>query len=61
VISRDDDAFLEFVTPAVARYVCAPEPFARRVCRLVIQLAQSGAAPVQPVRLMPRFLPGGTV
>jgi DNA-binding LacI/PurR family transcriptional regulator len=61
VISRDDDAFLEFVTPAVTRYVCAPESFARRLSQAAIRLASAGFAPVKPVRLMPRFVAGETV
>ncbi|MBI5685251.1 MAG: substrate-binding domain-containing protein [Verrucomicrobia bacterium] len=61
VISRDDDAFLEFLTPAISRYVSAPESFARRLSRAVIQLAQAGFVSVKPVRLMPRFVAGETV
>lgn len=61
VISRDDDAFLEFVTPAVTRYVISPESFARRLLRPVIQLAQTGFALTKPVRLMPRFVAGETI
>ena len=61
VISRDDDAFLDFVTPRVARYRSNPVIFARRVSHAVLQMARSGPAPVRPIRLMPRFLPGETV
>lgn len=60
LISRDDDAFLDFVTPRVARYSSNPVVFARRVSHAVLQMARFGAAPVRPVRLMPRFLPGET-
>ena len=61
VISRDNDAFLEFVTPAVTRYVISPESFARRLLRPVIQLAQTGFASTKPVRLMPRLVAGETI
>lgn len=61
VISRDDDAFLDFVTPHVARYRSHPVTFARRVSHAVLQMAASGTAPQRPIRLMPRFLPGETV
>ena len=61
MISRDNDAFLEFVTPAVTRYDISPESFARRLLRPVIQLAQTGFAPTKPVRLMPRFVVGETI
>jgi DNA-binding LacI/PurR family transcriptional regulator len=61
VISRDDDGFLGFVTPRVARYSSNPVIFARRVSKAVLQMALSGPAPSRPIRLMPRFLPGETV
>jgi DNA-binding LacI/PurR family transcriptional regulator len=61
VISRDDDVSLEFLTPAVTRYVSAPEDFARRLLRVAIQLAQTGFTPHKPVRLMPKFVVGETV
>lgn len=61
VISRDDDAFLDFVTPSVACYKSDPEAFARNVSRIVLQMMRSGPLPVRPVRLMPKFVPGETV
>lgn len=61
LISRDDDAFLDFVTPRVARYSSNPVVFARRVSGAVLQMARSGSAPVRPIRQMPKFLPGETV
>ncbi|MBM3860915.1 MAG: GntR family transcriptional regulator [Verrucomicrobia bacterium] len=61
VISRDDDVFLEFLTPAVTRYVSAPEKFAQRLSQAAIQLARTGFAPRKPVRLMPAFVAGETV
>jgi DNA-binding LacI/PurR family transcriptional regulator len=61
VISRDDDAFLDFATPRVARYTSNPVIFARRVSHAILQLTRSGPAPSRPIRLMPRFLPGETV
>jgi len=60
VISRDDDAFLEFVTPKVARYNSNPEKFARQISHIVLQMARSGPAPDHPVRLMPHFQAGET-
>jgi DNA-binding LacI/PurR family transcriptional regulator len=61
VISRDDDTFLDFVIPRVARYTSNPVTFARRVSRTVLQMARSGSAASRPIRLMPGFLPGETV
>lgn len=61
IISRDDDAFLDFVTPHVARYRSNPGIFARRVSRAILQLASSGVTRLSPIQLMPRFLSGETV
>ncbi len=61
VISRDDDAFLDFVTPRVARYTSDPEVFARSVSRIVLQTVRSGPVSLRSVRLMPKFMPGETV
>ena len=61
VISRDDDAFLEFLTPRMARYSSSAMTFARRVTETVLGIAGSGKAPSKPIRLMPRFVPGETV
>jgi hypothetical protein len=61
VISRDDDAFLNFVVPRVARYTSDPAQFARRLSRAALTLAQQGTAPIRPVRLMPRFVGGETL
>jgi LacI family transcriptional regulator len=60
VISRDDDAFLDFVVPRVTRYASAPAQFARRVSRAAIQLARQGVSPARAVRLMPRYVAGET-
>jgi DNA-binding LacI/PurR family transcriptional regulator len=61
VISRDDDAFLDCVVPRVARYASDPAQFARRLSRAALALVQQGTAPIRPVRLMPRFVPGETL
>jgi DNA-binding LacI/PurR family transcriptional regulator len=61
VISRDDDAFLDFVVPRVARYASDPGQFARRLSRAALTLAQQGVVPTRPVRLMPRFVAGETL
>ncbi len=61
VISRDDDTFLEFVTPRVARYSANPDIFARKLFRLIIQMVHTGPIRARSVRLMPTFHPGETV
>lgn len=61
VIARDDDQFLDHVSPQVARYRVSPEIFARRLGRTVLRLVETGLADAKPVRLMPQFFPGETV
>ena len=60
VVSRDDDAFLDHVVPRVTRYASDPEKFARRLSKLVLELAQTGRASTTPVRLMPDLNRGET-
>ncbi len=60
LISRDDDSFLEFVVPTVARYVFDPTAVARKLSRLALQLAQGRNVSPQPVRIFPHFVKGDT-
>ena len=61
LISRDDDPFLNFVIPAPARYLNAPQVFATKLRTLALHLLERGSAPVRRVRIEPRFEPGGSV
>lgn len=61
VVSRDDDAFLDHVVPRITRYAADPAKFARRLSRLVLELAQTGHTSTKPVRLMPDLKRGETV
>lgn len=61
VVSRDDDAFLEHVLPRITRYAADPAKFARRLSRLVLELAETGNTSSSPVRLMPDLKRGDTV
>jgi DNA-binding LacI/PurR family transcriptional regulator len=61
VVSRDDEVFLEYVTPNVTRYASNPLQFARRLSATVRQLAEAGALPPRAIRLMPRLMKGETV
>ena len=60
LIARDDDPFLEHVTPAPARYAMSPVTYARHVARLIGRLLD-GEHPVKADLLLPKFLPGGTM
>lgn len=59
LVSLFDDFFLTRVRPTLARYTYNNSTFARRLARLVIQMATSRDRPVS-VRIIPDFLPGGT-
>lgn len=61
VVSRDDDAFLDHVVPHITRYAADPVKFARRLSKLVLELAQTGRTSTKPVRLMPDWRRGETV
>jgi 3-oxoacid CoA-transferase A subunit len=61
VVSRDDEAFFEHLTPAVTRYTNNPIQFARRVSVAARKLAEAGALPPRAIRLMPKFVRGETL
>jgi DNA-binding LacI/PurR family transcriptional regulator len=61
VVSRDDDAFLDHVVPRVTRYSADATKFAKRLSKLVLELAQTGRTSTKPVRLMPDVKRGETV
>ncbi len=58
VIARDSDHFLEFFSPPLARYRANPDIHARRLARLVIQLARGAACSPRATRIMPAFSAG---
>ena len=60
LVSRDDDAFLDHVVPRVTRYSADAAKFAKRLSKLVLELAQAGRTSVNPVRLMPDLKRGET-
>ncbi|WP_395738843.1 substrate-binding domain-containing protein [Prosthecobacter sp.] len=60
IVSRDDDAFLDHVVPKVTRYSADAAKFAKRLARLVLELAQTGHTSTKPVRLMPDLRRGET-
>lgn len=60
VVSRDDDAFLDHVVPRITRYSADTAKFAKRLSKLVLELAQTGRTSTTPVRLMPDLRRGET-
>jgi len=61
LIARDDDSFMEYVVPTVARYTTDPTLFARKVSRAVLRLVEGGNVLPRDYRVMPRFVPGETL
>jgi DNA-binding LacI/PurR family transcriptional regulator len=61
VVSRDDETFLQHVTPGVTRYAADPAQFARRVSTAARQLAETGTLPSRAIRLMPKLVRGETL
>lgn len=61
VIARDHDTYLQSASPPIARYAIDSAILARRVSTAVRQLAETGTLPPRAIRLMPAFVPGGTV
>ncbi len=61
ILSRDDDAFLAHLVPQITRYTTDPSKFAKRLSKLVLELAQTGHTSTKPVRLMPDLVKGETV
>ncbi len=61
VIAREDDPSLRCSSPPLAHYADSPEHFARRLAVAARQLAETGALPPRPIRLMPEFVAGESV
>jgi DNA-binding LacI/PurR family transcriptional regulator len=58
LIARDSDHFLEYHSPRLACYHHDPDLHARRIARVVIQLARGGGIRTRAIRMMPTFLEG---
>jgi LacI family transcriptional regulator len=61
VISRDEDPFLAFLVPEVARYVVSPQALARSLLHPVLELLVGGAPTKRSAWLMPRFVRGASI
>ncbi|MBL9200184.1 MAG: substrate-binding domain-containing protein [Opitutaceae bacterium] len=58
VICREDDPFLGFLVPAVARYSSDASAIARKLARALTRLAAGQPARATHERIMPRFVDG---
>ncbi|MBM3855698.1 MAG: GntR family transcriptional regulator [Verrucomicrobia bacterium] len=61
VICREDDPFLEYLVPAVARYSSDSAVIAHKLAQAIARLAGGQPLRVTHDRLMPRFVPGESV
>ena len=61
LISRDEDAFMQYAIPTIAHYSANPTVLARKVSRIFLQLVRFGVNEPRDYRVMPRFVPGDTL
>jgi DNA-binding LacI/PurR family transcriptional regulator len=61
IISRDDDSFLDYIVPTVARYCCAPTHFASKTSHLILQVARGDTVPRKAMLLVPQLIKGETL
>ena len=61
VVCREDDPFLEYLSPSVARYGTDPALIARKLTVMLVRLASTGQLKPTHDLLMPRFLPGASI
>jgi LacI family transcriptional regulator len=61
VICREDDPFLGYFVPAVARYSSDASAIARKLAVMLARLAHHESLKVRHDRLMPRFVAGQSI
>jgi DNA-binding LacI/PurR family transcriptional regulator len=61
LISRDDDSFLNYIVPTVARYYCSPAHFASKASHLILQVARGETVPRKAMLLVPQLIKGETL
>jgi LacI family transcriptional regulator len=61
IICREDDPFLDYVVPAVARYSTDPSAIARKIAVALARLAHGEAPRITHDRIMPRFVTGRSI
>ena len=60
LISRDDDSFMAYLEPAATRYHMDAGAFAHKCMALIRPLLEGGITKLEPVRVLPKFIPGGS-
>lgn len=61
LISRDQDYSFERVSPPITHYAYDHQHYARRMTRMIMQLAGPSELPHEPSLIFPRLIKGGTV
>ena len=61
VLSRDDDAFLAFVSPVPARYLTTAHVMAKSLLRPVLELLKDGAVIHREMSILPEFVRGDSL
>lgn len=61
VICREDDPFLDYLAPAVARYHSDSSALARKLAVALVRLARGQPVTLRHDRLMPRYVQGRSV
>lgn len=61
VVCREDDPFLEYLSPSVARYGTDPAVIARKLTVLLVRLAAGATLKPTHDLLTPRFIPGASI
>jgi DNA-binding LacI/PurR family transcriptional regulator len=61
LLSRDDDSFLQYIVPTVARYNCSPAHFASKSSHLILQVARGETVSRKAMLLVPQLIKGETL
>ncbi|MFM7749011.1 MAG: substrate-binding domain-containing protein, partial [Opitutaceae bacterium] len=61
IVCREDDPFLEYLSPPVARYGTDPAAIARQLTVMLVRLAAGGSLRASHSLLAPRFIPGASI
>lgn len=61
IVCREDDPFLEYLSPSVARYGTDPAVIARKLTVLLVRLAAGATLKPTHDLLAPRFIPGTSI
>lgn len=61
LVSRNDDAFLAYLTPQPARYTCNARTYAKRLLQPIQSILRGEPVAHRVQRIEPKFIPGGSL